>query len=98
MIDKIKELLGIKPPVDYNELLNEGAMIVDVWTMAEYTRVYIKGTKIIHLQTLSANSNIIKDKNNPISTCIASGIRSPSAINVLQAIRYSNVHNSGVWS
>lgn len=98
MIDKIKELLGIKPPVDYNQLLKEGATIVDVRSKAEYAGGHIKGSKNIPLPNLSANPNIIKDKNKPVITCCASGMRSASAKKVLQANGYTNVHNGGGWS
>lgn len=98
MINKLKELLGIKPPVDFKQLLNEGAVIVDVRSKAEYAGGHIKDSKNIPLPALTANPNILKDKSKPVITCCASGMRSASAKNVLQANGYTNVYNGGGWS
>ncbi len=98
MLNKIKELLGIKPATDYNQLVKEGAVIIDVRSKAEYAGGHIKGSRNIPLPNLSASPNFVKDKNKPIITCCASGMRSASARNVLQANGYSNVHNGGAWA
>ncbi|HSP40246.1 MAG TPA: rhodanese-like domain-containing protein [Gillisia sp.] len=98
MINKIKELLGIKPAADYNQLVKDGATIVDVRSKAEYAQGHIKGSKNIPLPNLSANPNILKDKNKPIITCCASGMRSASAKNVLRSNGFINVHNGGGWA
>lgn len=98
MLDKIKELFGIKPAADYKQLVKDGALIVDVRSKGEYTGGHIKGSKNVPLPSLSANPNIVKDKTKPIITCCASGMRSASAKNVLQANGYTNVYNGGGWS
>lgn len=98
MINKIKELLGIKPPANYKELMREGGIIVDVRSKAEFSGGHIKGSKNIPLQTLSANPNIIKDKTKPVITCCASGMRSASARSILRSRGFTNVHNGGSWS
>ena len=98
MISKLKELLGIKPAPNYNELLKEGGIIVDVRTKAEFAGGHIKGSKNIPLQTLTANLNKLKDKDKPVITCCASGMRSASAKSVLKSNGFSNVHNGGNWS
>lgn len=98
MINKIKELLGIKPATDYNQLVKDGALIVDVRSKAEYAGGHIKGSKNIPLPNISTNPNILKDKDKPIITCCASGMRSASAKNVLKSNGYTNVHNGGAWA
>ncbi|MGA8854544.1 MAG: rhodanese-like domain-containing protein [Christiangramia sp.] len=98
MISKLKELLGIKPAPNYNELLKEGGIIVDVRSKAEFAGGHIKGSKNIPLQTLPANLNKLKDKNKPVITCCASGMRSASAKNILKSNGFSNVYNGGGWS
>lgn len=97
MINKLKELLGINPPVDYNELFKKGAVIIDVRSKAEYAGGHITGSKNIPLPSLSSNPNILKDKSKPVITCCASGMRSASAKNVLQANGFTNVINGGSW-
>lgn len=98
MITKLKELLGFKPPVDYNQLLKEGGIIVDVRTKPEYMGGHIKGSKNIPLQSISTNLNILKNKDKPVITCCASGMRSASAKNILRSQGFTNVHNGGAWS
>ena len=98
MINKIKELLGIQPAADFKQMVKNGAIIVDVRSKAEYAQGHIKGSKNIPLPNLSANPNILKDKDKTIITCCASGMRSGSAKNVLRSNGYTNVHNGGGWS
>ncbi len=98
MIDKLKELLGIKPAPNYSQLLQEGGIIIDVRTKAEYAGGHIKGAKNIPLQALNSNPNILNDKNKPIITCCATGMRSASAKNLLKSNGFTNVYNGGSWS
>lgn len=98
MISKLKELLGIKPAPNYSELLKEGGIIIDVRSKAEFAGGHIKGSKNLPLQTLNANLNKLKDKDRPVITCCASGMRSASAKSVLKSNGFTNVYNGGSWS
>ena len=97
MISKLKELLGIMPAPNYNELIKEGGIIIDVRSKSEFAGGHIKGARNIPLQTLTANLNKIKDKDKPVITCCASGMRSASAKNILKSKGFSNVYNGGSW-
>lgn len=97
MFSKLKELLGFSPPPDYNQLLKEGGVIVDVRSKAEYAGGHIKGSKNIPLPNLNSNPEIINDKSKPVITCCASGMRSASAKSLLKSQGYSNVYNGGSW-
>ena len=98
MIAKLKELLGIKPAPNYKELLQEGGIIIDVRTKAEFSNGHIKGSKNIPLQALPSNLNKLKNKDKPVITCCASGMRSASAKSMLKSNGFSNVHNGGSWA
>lgn len=98
MISKLKALLGIKPAPNYSQLLKEGAIIVDVRSKAEFAGGHIKGSKNIPLQTLSSNLNLLKNKNQPVITCCASGMRSASAKNILKSKGFTEVYNGGGWN
>jgi phage shock protein E len=98
MMNKLKELIGIKPPVDYAQIVKEGGIIIDVRTKAEYAGGHIKGSKNIPLQSLNDKANISKNKDSAIITCCASGMRSASAKSFLRSKGYTNVHNGGSWS
>ncbi len=97
MIGALKKLFGIRPKVDFGELVKQGGVIVDVRTKAEYTGGSIKNSINIPLDQLSKNLSKFKDKNAPIITCCASGMRSASAKGVLKANGFTNVHNGGGW-
>ena len=79
MINTIKNLFGMGPDVDYARLVQEGAIILDVRSKGEYAGGHIKGSLNISVDALQNNFDKLKDKNKPIITCCASGMRSVSA-------------------
>ncbi|MBS1548947.1 MAG: rhodanese-like domain-containing protein [Bacteroidetes bacterium] len=97
MLGFIKKLLGMKT-VNYTELMKNGAIIVDVRTKGEFAGGHIKGSINIPLNTLNQNLKLLKDKNQTIITCCASGMRSASAKAILKNHGYSQVFNGGGWS
>lgn len=97
MINSIKQLLGFGPKVNYAELVKNGAIVLDVRSKGEYAGGHIKGSLNISLDSLGNNLNLLKDKNKPIITCCASGMRSASAKNILKSKGYTQVYNGGGW-
>ncbi len=97
MINTIKQLFGFGPAVDYKELMNNGATIIDVRTKAEYQQGHIRGSVNIPLNNLSNHYSKL-NKNKPIITCCASGVRSSQAKSILKSNGFSEVHNGGGWS
>lgn len=85
------------PKVDLGELINQGAIIVDVRSKGEYAGGHIKGSLNIPLDQLSENLKKFKSKEQAILTCCASGMRSASAKGILKSKGYTNVHNAGAW-
>jgi phage shock protein E len=98
MIEFIKRFLGIGPAVNYTELLNQGAIILDVRSTAEYASGHLKGSLNIPVDALASNLDKLKNKNIPIITCCASGMRSAAAKSILLNKGYSAVYNGGGWS
>ncbi len=96
-MNSLKQLLGFGPKADYAQLVKDGAIIVDVRSKGEYAGGHIKGSINISLDTLGSNLNKLKDKDKPIITCCASGMRSASAKNILKSNGYTQVHNGGGW-
>jgi rhodanese-related sulfurtransferase len=82
--------------VDFKTLVQQGAMIIDVRSPAEYKGGHIKGSVNIPLQSLQSNLSKVP-KNTTIITCCASGMRSGSAKSILKSSGYA-VHNGGGWS
>jgi rhodanese-related sulfurtransferase len=98
MIQTIKNMLGLGPRVDYAGLVKQGAIILDVRSKGEYAGGHIKGSINISVDTLNSNLSKLKDKNKPIITCCASGMRSASAKSILRSNGYTQVYNGGSWS
>ena len=98
MINTLKKLFRIGPSVNYAELVKNGATILDVRSKSEYAGGHIKGALNISVDTLRSNLDQLKDKNNPIITCCASGMRSAAAKSILAANGYTQVYNGGGWS
>ena len=97
MIAFIKKILGIGPAVNYAELMKNGAVILDVRSKGEYAGGHIKGSMNIPVDQLSGKLSKLNDKNKPIITCCASGMRSASAKSILKSNGYTEVHNGGSW-
>ncbi len=96
MIQLLKNLFGIGPKVDLKELMQNGAVILDVRTRGEYQGGHIKGSINIPVQNLGGNLNKLK-KDKPVITCCASGMRSANAKNILKSNGFTEVHNGGGW-
>lgn len=84
------------PAVNYAELLENGAQIIDVRSKGEYSGGHIKGSVNIPLDSLQHNLSKIK-KDKPVITCCASGMRSATAKNILKSSGFSEVYNGGGW-
>jgi rhodanese-related sulfurtransferase len=97
MLDTIKNLFGLGPKVDFGSLIKNGAIIVDVRTKNEYASGHIKGSVNIPLDTLPKNLSMFKDKNKPVITCCASGMRSAAAKSILKTNGFTEVYNGGGW-
>lgn len=98
MIGLLKKLFGAGPQVDYAELVRQGAVILDVRSKGEYASGHIKGSVNIPVDSLTNNLNKLADKNKPVITCCASGMRSRAALSILTSNGYTQVYNGGSWS
>lgn len=96
MIQLLKNIFGIGPKVDFKELMQNGAQIIDVRTKAEYQQGHVKGSINIPLNNLSNHYSKLK-KDKPIITCCASGMRSAQGKNILKSNGFTEVHNGGGW-
>ena len=97
MLSKIKSLLGLGPSVNYAQLVKEGAVIIDVRTKGEFSGGHIKKSLNIPVDSILQQLHLLKDKNQTIITCCASGMRSRMAKGILKSKGYQNVHNGGSY-
>lgn len=89
------KLFGMKS-VNYQQLVQEGAVIVDVRSPGEFQGGHIKGSINVPLQSIQSSLGKIP-KNKTVITCCASGMRSASAKSILKSAGYATVHNGGGW-
>jgi rhodanese-related sulfurtransferase len=83
--------------VNYIDLLQRGAIIVDVRSIQEFESGHIPTSINIPLPTIASNLKKL-DNTKPIITCCASGIRSASAKAILKSNGFKEVINGGGWS
>ena len=80
----------------FKNLVDNGAQIIDVRTVAEFNNKHLRKSKNIPLQNLRESLNKI-DKSKPVITVCASGVRSGSAKSILEEAGFE-AHNGGSWS
>jgi rhodanese-related sulfurtransferase len=78
------------------ELLKDGAVIVDVRSKGEYASGHLRKSINIPLDSLKNNLGRLK-KDKPVITCCASGMRSRSAKGMLKSYGFTEVVNGGSW-
>lgn len=98
MLKNFIKMLGFGPSVNYAELVKNGAIILDVRSKSEYSGGHIQGSINIPLDQLSGKLSQLKNKNQAVIICCASGMRSASAKALLQRKGYTQVLNGGGWS
>lgn len=79
------------------ELLERGAVIIDVRTPGEFSMSHMKGSKNIPLQSIRGQVKKIKQMNKPVVVCCASGMRSAQAASILNQAGIETV-NGGSWT
>ena len=81
---------------DYNTLVKQGAMIVDVRTPGEFQGGHIRGSVNIPLDEIRDKAADLKSKNKVIITCCRSGSRSGMAASILEGEGIES-YNGGPW-
>lgn len=97
MINFLKNLFGGGNKTSLDELVANGAVIVDVRSKAEFAGGHLNNSINIPLDVIKNKLDQL-DKDKPVITCCASGIRSASAKNILKANGFSEVRNGGGWA
>ena len=79
------------------QMINNGAVLVDVRTEEEYNEKHIDGAILLTLDTIDEESvaSIIDSKDTPIIVYCKSGNRSHQAYELLQDLGYEKVYDLG---
>lgn len=96
MLHILKKIFGPNPATNYADLMEKGAIILDVRSTSEYKQGHVRKSMNIPLNELSSHLAKLK-KDSVIITCCASGIRSASAKNILKSNGFTSVYNGGSW-
>ena len=83
---------------DYKSIINDGGIIIDVCTEAEFYTGHIQNPLNIPLCVLNSKLDYLKNKDQEIINCCASVMRNEVAQKLLSAKGYCNVLNGGGWS
>ena len=89
-----KNLFGNANKVNLEEIINEGAFLVDVRTPQEFSGQKIKGSVNIPLDKIASQIAKFKNKNNIVVFC-RSGNRSGQAKSILERNGITNIINGG---
>lgn len=89
-------LFKLQDKVNFEELLQNGAILVDVRTREEYQSGHAKEAVNMPLDKLSALSSQLP-ADRPIITVCQSGTRSKSAVSQLKSKGFKEVYNGGGW-
>ncbi len=98
MLGFIKRIFKSTPKVNYKELVNKGAIILDVRSKSEYSSGHVKGSMNISVDQLDQNLSKLHDKNKPVIVCCGTGMRSKAAASLLKASGYKEVYDAGAWT
>lgn len=79
------------------ELIEQGAVIIDVRTSGEYSGGHVAGSKNIPLQEIQKKENEIMKLGKPVVFCCASGGRSGQATAYFQR-KGLKCANGGAWT
>ncbi len=79
------------------EMIANGAVVVDVRTPAEFKGGHVKGAKNMPLQSISGKTKQLQKLNKPVIFCCASGMRSGQATSIMKS-KGIDCMNGGSWS
>lgn len=96
MFETLKNLLTRKSNSNLENLIKEGAFLVDVRSAGEFAEGHVKGSVNIPVDQVQSQLSRLKDKKQIVVFC-RSGMRSSQAKSILERNGFSNVTNGGTW-
>jgi len=87
---------GGMPDEKIQQMLNDGAVIIDVRSPGEFSGGHVAGSQNVPLQEVAARLEVFREIGKPIVLCCATGNRSGQAANFLKA-QGIDCENGGGW-
>lgn len=97
-MDFLRKLFGLGPKVDYNELIQNGAKVLDVRTDGEFRSGHYKGSKNIPLDQVNKRMPEILKMGEPLIVCCKSGMRASNAMSSIKKAGVKEIYNAGGWT
>jgi phage shock protein E len=91
----LSKTLGKIPVAKARELVNDGALLIDVRTPVEFAQGHIAGALNMPLGDLGKHAEGLKDKTKPLVVYCRSGARSRAARSILERSGFSQVSDLG---
>lgn len=92
-----KSLFGGTNTSEIDEVIAQGAVIIDVRTPGEFSGGHAKGAVNIPLDQIEAKLPSIRKYKKPLVLCCASGMRSARAKAFLANQGISDLYDAGSW-
>ncbi len=96
MFEILKNIFSKKDNSVMENLINDGAFLVDVRSAAEFAEGHVKGSVNIPVDQVQSQLAKFKDKKHIVVFC-RSGMRSSQAKSTLERNGFTNVTNGGTW-
>jgi phage shock protein E len=80
------------------QLVQSGAVLVDVRTPSEYSSGHIEGARNVPIQELGQRLSEFESKTRPLVVYCRSGNRSRTAARILKEAGFTEVHDLGAMS
>jgi phage shock protein E len=97
MMNLLKSLFGKSDTSALDQVIAEGAVIIDVRSPGEFASGHAKEAVNIPLDQLESKLTKIKSYQKPLILCCASGMRSARAKSFLTGLGVPNLHDAGSW-
>lgn len=83
--------------INVRQLLDDGAIVIDVRSAGEFASGHYPGARNIPLDTIGSRAEELKRARKPLITVCRSGARSASAKAILEKAGLE-VYNGGAWT
>lgn len=97
MIKLFSNMFSSSNDESLTKVIQEGAFLVDVRTLMEFSEGHVKGSVNIPLNTVESQLSKFKNKDHIVVYC-RSGARSSQAKSILEKNGFDNVINGRTWT